>query len=104
MRSTRTTCSHEVAYAITSIPADTADAARLGTVVRAHGSIENSLHYRRDVTLHQDASLVRTGGAPQVLAALNNLVCGLAAQAGVTNLAALQRAVAHRFAQLLAGR
>jgi hypothetical protein len=35
-----------------------------------------------------------TGQAPHVLATLNNFICGLTAQAGVTNLAALQRAMA----------
>ena len=34
------------------------------------------------------------GQAPHVLATLNNFICGLTAQAGVTNIAALQRAMA----------
>src|SRR5438270_1602203 len=34
-------------------------------------TIENRLHYRRDVTLGEDASQVRSQGAPEVLAALN---------------------------------
>ena len=92
---------HEVCYGITSLPAGAADAKRLLAIVRAHWGIENSLHYRRDVTLHEDASLVRTGRAPQVLAALNNLVCGLCVRAGITNLAALQRAFARRIDQFL---
>jgi hypothetical protein len=55
--------------------------------------IENSLHYRRDVTLQEDASLTRRGTAPQVIASLNNLICGLTSRASVTNLAALQRSL-----------
>lgn len=84
----------EVRYGITSAPASAASASRLLASVRGHWQIENGLHYRRDVSLDEDASLVRLGQAPQVLATLNNLVCGLTAQAGVDNLAALQRAMA----------
>ena len=39
--------------------------------VRGHWGIENRLHYVRDVT-GEDASQVRTGAAPQVMAALRN--------------------------------
>lgn len=84
----------EVRYGITSAPLSAASASRLLASVRGHWQIENGLHYRRDVSLDEDASLVRTGQAPQVLATLNNLVCGLRARAGVDNLAALQRAMA----------
>ena len=43
----------------------------------ARVGIENRLHYVRDVTLGEDASQVRTGAAPQVMAALRNVVLGL---------------------------
>jgi predicted transposase YbfD/YdcC len=87
-------CTREVRYGITSAPRDAAPAQRLQEAVRDHWQIENGLHYRRDVTLNEDASLARMGQAPHVLATLNNLVCGVIARAGVTNLAALQRALA----------
>jgi len=70
-------------------------------VVRGHWQIENGLHYRRDVTLHEDASQVRMGQAPQVLAGLNNAVCGFLAQAGLTDLAAFQRSMAAAIDRLL---
>ncbi len=63
--------------------------------------IENGLHHRRDVTLHEDASQVRMGQAPHVLAILNNTVCGLATRAGLTNLAALQRSMAAALDRIL---
>jgi hypothetical protein len=44
---------------------------RLLELNQKHWSIENRLHYRRDVTLGEDACQVRIKGAPQVLAALN---------------------------------
>jgi len=100
-RTTKLKETHEVAYGITSLPASDADAARLLTLGRGHWRIENGLHYRRDVTLQEDASQVRRGHAPQVLAALNNLVCGLCGRAGIGNLAAMQRICARRIDQWL---
>jgi predicted transposase YbfD/YdcC len=98
-RLTKLKTAHEVSYAITSLPATTAATPRLLAIGRAHWRIENGLHYRRDVTLHEDASMVRVGQAPQVLAALNNLVCGLCARAKMSNLAAFQRFVARQIDQ-----
>jgi hypothetical protein len=42
----------------------------------------------RDVTFAEDASQVRTGTAPQVMACLRNLVIGALSRAGPVNLAA----------------
>jgi predicted transposase YbfD/YdcC len=67
----------EVVHGITSLSADRADASTLLGYVRDHWRIENQLHYVRDVTLREDACRVRSGGAPQVLAALRNSVIHL---------------------------
>jgi predicted transposase YbfD/YdcC len=64
----------ETVYGITSLSALEADAARLLALTRGHWGIENGLHHRRDVTLGEDASRVRQGAAPQVMAALRNSV------------------------------
>jgi predicted transposase YbfD/YdcC len=80
----------EVRYAVTSLDERTGPAALLGHV-RGHWGIENRLHYVRDVTFGEDASQVRTGSAPQVLAALRNTAIGLLRQAGWTNIAAALR-------------
>src|SRR5438105_5207875 len=40
-------------------------------------TIENSLHYVRDVTFAEDRSHIRTGHAPQLLAACRNLAITL---------------------------
>lgn len=93
--------SREERYGITSAPANLLPARRLLTVVRGHWQIENGLHYRRDVTLQEDASQVRMGQAPQVLAGLNNAVCGILARAGLSNLAAFQRSMAAAIDRLL---
>ncbi len=86
----------EVSYAITSLPATAAGARRLLTISRGHWGIENRLHWVRDVTFDEDRSQVRTGAAPQVLAALRNLVISLVRRAGHSNIAAaLRRHNAH---------
>jgi predicted transposase YbfD/YdcC len=80
----------EVRYAITSLGAEVG-AARLLCHIRGHWGIENRLHYVRDVTLGEDASQVRTGSAPEVMAALRNVVLGVLRQAGWSNIAAALR-------------
>jgi predicted transposase YbfD/YdcC len=93
--------SRDERYGITSAPATVLPAAQLAATVRAHWQIENGLHYRRDVSLHEDASHVRMGQAPQILACLNNAVCSLAKRAGQANLPAMQRALATATDRLL---
>ncbi len=91
----------EVRYGLTSLPTADADAARVLAIARAHWGIENGLHYRRDVTLQEDASLLRRGHGPEVLATLNNGVIGLVQQHGERNLAAVQRVFMRRFDQAI---
>jgi hypothetical protein len=67
----------EIAYRITSLGPDRADAARLLALDRGHWGIENRLHHVRDVTLGEDACRVRTANAPEVLAAARNLALGV---------------------------
>ena len=69
-------------------------------------TIENRLHWRRDVTLGEDQSQVRTGRAPQVLAALNNAVLALMDWLKVSNVPAQMRVFAahpHAALRLLLG-
>ena len=81
----------ELAYAITSLPPERADATRLLGLWRGHWGIENRLHWVRDVVFGEDQSQVRTGSAPQVMAALRNLVIGMLRLGGVKNIAAALR-------------
>ena len=55
--------STEVAYAVTSLSCQRADAARLGGLLRGQWSIENRLHWVRDVVFAEDHSRVRTQAA-----------------------------------------
>ncbi len=93
---------HEVRYGLTSLPRHVADAQRLLVIARSEWGIENGLHYRRDVTLQEDASQLRRGSGPHVLAALNNTVLSLFGQAGGGNLAAVQRTFAYQLDRFLA--
>jgi predicted transposase YbfD/YdcC len=77
-------------YAITSLPFELARPARLADVLRGHWAIE-ALHHVRDVTFAEDASQVRTGAAPGVMAVLRNLVIGVLSRAGPVNVAAALR-------------
>jgi hypothetical protein len=49
------------------------------------------VHHLRDVTFAEDASQVRTGAGPHVMACLRNLVIGMLSRAGPVNLAAALR-------------
>jgi predicted transposase YbfD/YdcC len=81
----------EVVHGITSLSRGRADAGRVLGLVREHWGIENGSHYRRDVTLGEDASRVRKGSGPQVMAVLRNLVIYLCSFSGKPSLAAANR-------------
>jgi predicted transposase YbfD/YdcC len=73
----------EVVYVITS--AQVAPATLAGWV-QGHWAVENKLHYVRDVALAEDASRVRTGHAPQIMATLRNTAISLLRLTGVQNI------------------
>jgi predicted transposase YbfD/YdcC len=58
--------------------------------VRGHWTVER-LHWLRDVIWNEDASLLRTGNAPQVMSTITNLVISLFRIQGVTRYAAETR-------------
>ena len=78
-------------YGLTSLPPARADAAELLRISRSHWGIANGLHYRRDVTFHEDATRLTQGHAGRVMAALNNLAIGRFSRAGWRNHAAARR-------------
>jgi hypothetical protein len=79
------------ASAITSLTFAQASPARLADYLRWHWAIENGLHHVRDTTFAEDASQVRTGTGPNVMACLRNLAIGVLSHAGPVNLAAALR-------------
>jgi hypothetical protein len=90
----------EVVHANTSLSPERADAARLLArlleLARAHWGIENRLHWVRDVTLGEDACRVRTGAAPQVLAACRNAVLTLVRRLGLRVVEGIEHFQEHR--------
>lgn len=92
----------EIAYGITSLSPEEASATKLLALNRRHWSIENSLHYVRDVTLREDACRVRKGNAPQVLAALRNATIHLLTQIPAPSRAAAIRSLSIHPAKTLA--
>jgi predicted transposase YbfD/YdcC len=82
---------HEVEYGITSLSAAEAGPQRVLELIRGHWSIENGLHYRRDETLREDWCQLKHGQAPRAMAVINNLIVGLVARLGWTNLAEARR-------------
>lgn len=57
-------CTQQVVYGITSLTPEQASPGRLLELERTHWHIENRSHHRRDVTMGEDASQLRTAGAP----------------------------------------
>ncbi len=75
--------SREVVYAICSVAFEHAHPRVIATWLREHWSIENAVHWVRDITFDEDRSTVRTGTAPQVMASLRNTALNLHRLAGL---------------------
>ena len=90
----------ETRYFITSVPRAVAGAEGLLGWSRGHWTIENGSHYVRDVSLGEDASRIRKGSGPEVMAALRNLAIGLLRSTGASNIAEAMRRSAARVGDL----
>lgn len=89
----------KVTYAITSLPPQQAEAPQLARHLRTHWGIENRAHWMRDVVWDEDRCQVRSGAAPQVLAASRNLAIALLRRAGYGSVAPALRTLAGRPAE-----
>jgi predicted transposase YbfD/YdcC len=83
--------SEETEYGITSLSREKATVEQLYWIRRGHWQIETGLHYRRDVTFHEDATRMTQGSAGVNLAIVHNLALGLLKRAGFQNAAAGRR-------------
>ena len=83
--------STETIYAITSLTAIQARPAELADIARGHWSIEDRLHWVRDMVYDEDRSQVRTGNGPRVMASLRNLAITILRLTGHTSIAAALR-------------
>lgn len=91
MRRSRGKETIETVCAVTSLGPDEASANRLLAIARGHWHIENRLHWVRDMSLGEDACRVRTGEAPEILAAIRNSVLWLIRSSGLAQIAATLR-------------
>ena len=87
-------------YFVTSAPRTLAGASELLDWTRGHWSIENGSHYVRDVTFGEDASRIRKGSGPEVMAAFRNAAIGFLRSTGIVNLAEALRRNAARVDEL----
>lgn len=78
-------------FAVTSLPPELASVVELETYWRGHWTIENQVHYVRDVTCREDAGQAHVGTTHQALAALRNGVLSRLRQQGWTAMAAALR-------------
>jgi predicted transposase YbfD/YdcC len=92
----------ETVYAITSLTAREAAPQHVAAYVRGQWTIENKVHWVRDVTFREDASKVRAGARPRALVTLRNLAIGLIRQAGHPGIAATIRHAEYDTTLLLA--
>jgi predicted transposase YbfD/YdcC len=83
--------SKEIIHGIVSIDADLAGPEHLNAYARGHWTVENRLHWTRDVTFHEDDSQLRTGTAPRALASFRNLTLNTFRLAGRANIAHARR-------------
>ena len=91
----------ETVYGITCLKPLNATPQRLLGLSRGHWSIENRLHWVRDVTFDEDRSRVRKGTGGQVMASVRNLAISLLRMAGATNIAQALRYCARTRSQVL---
>jgi predicted transposase YbfD/YdcC len=80
----------ERTYYLTSCSPQQADAVRLLALIRGHWAIERG-HWIRDVDFGEDRSRIRSGSAPQILAALRNAIVTLLRHSGRSAIAAARR-------------
>jgi predicted transposase YbfD/YdcC len=82
---------HETQYGLTSLSAEQANPAKLLALVRAEWGIETKLHFRRDVTFHEDATRLTSKPIARAMAIINNLVIALLNHHGFSNHAQARR-------------
>jgi hypothetical protein len=77
----------ECVYGVTSLSTRKAGPAELLDFNRNHWSIENKVHWVRDMDFDEDRSRVRKKAGPQVMASLRNLAISMLRMAGAENVA-----------------
>ena len=76
---------------MSSLTATVAIPERLLNLKRGHWTIENRLHYVKDVTIGEDRSTVHVDNGPKIMATLRNTEARLLRRAGFSPIAARMR-------------
>ena len=91
----------QIVYGITNLSRKQSNAEQTLCLNQKHWYVENRSHYRRDVTLGEDACQVRVEGAPPVLAAINGGILALMDFLGVKNVASKMRHFDEHYGEVL---
>lgn len=83
-------------YGITSLPPDQAQAQTLLSLVQQHWTVENKLHWVKDVTLDEDRCQLRVGRTHHLMTIFRNLALSLLRLNNQSNIASALRACAAR--------
>jgi len=68
--------------------------------IRSHWSIENSLHWVKDVTMGEDKSKIRMGNAPSIISTLRNGALNIFRKNGMNQIAQASRLIANDIGKL----
>lgn len=82
---------HKVRYGLTSLSRFEAHSSRLLSLKRKYWQIETGLHYRRDVTFHEDATRMSHPHATHNLTTVHNTILSLFARLACQNAAQTRR-------------
>jgi hypothetical protein len=94
--------SAETVYGVTSLAPHQLELTQVLQRWRDHWSIENRLHWVKDVVLKEDASRVRLGQAPFILATLRNLLVSFLHALGFPSISQGRRHFALNFDEAVA--
>lgn len=84
----------EISYFISSLSADNSPSF-FSKGIRSHWSIENGLHYVKDVTFKEDASKIRTGNSPENMSLFRNIAINIFRKNGFNNMSQAIRLVSN---------
>jgi predicted transposase YbfD/YdcC len=91
IRTNTTANTEETCHIVTSVPARQAGPEQLASWVQGHWTIENKIHWQRDVTYDEDRSQLRRGHGPRVMATLRNTALTCLRLLGTTAITQTQR-------------
>ncbi len=91
----------EMVYGLSSCSHKKASPENLLKAVREHWSIENRLHWVRDVTFDEDRCRIRKGNGAQTMASLRNLAISLLRLAGAKSISSALRRCARMGSEVL---